>query len=193
MKEEIYNEQELQKLEEEIRAMGIPYSSNEPDDRYFANFRVRLFERIDAKEKKSIFTNIWLWISSSPLRSISLSAGLAGVIISVLLLSPTSKQEVVQVEPAPKKLEQPVVVPQENKHEIASIPETHKTYSSAKTHKSLAQAKPKTNKLQDAANKAGDFAAMDFRLSGDADEPVNLEGLSTGELRAALEAVESMK
>ena len=47
MKEETYNEQELQKLEAELRAMGIPYSENEPDDRYFANFRVRVMERIE--------------------------------------------------------------------------------------------------------------------------------------------------
>jgi hypothetical protein len=192
MKEEIYNEQELQKLEEEIRAMGIPYSSNEPDDRYFASFRVRLMDQINAKEKKGIFASIWSWISDSPLRSISLGAGLAGVIISALLLNP-SKQEVAKIEPAPKTVEQPVVISQESKQQIASAPETHKTSKSHTTHKSYAQVKLKTNKLQDAANKAGDFASIDARLSGDADEPVNLEGLSAGELRAALEAVESMK
>ena len=57
MKEEMYNEKELKALEDEIRAMGIPYSANEPDDRYFANFRVRLMERIEAKEQKQ---NIFL-------------------------------------------------------------------------------------------------------------------------------------
>src|SRR5947209_16204560 len=104
MKDETYNEMELQKLEEEIRAMGVPFSADEPDDRYFANFRVRLMERIEAKQKKSIAASVWSWIAGSPLRSLSIGAGLAGVVIAVLLIRPAPQEQLAKVEP-PTKME----------------------------------------------------------------------------------------
>src|SRR5260370_42572418 len=99
MKEEIYNEEELKSLEDRIRSFGIPYSKNEPDERYFANFRVHLMERIEAKEKKqNILASVWSWISSSPVRYVSIGAALGGVIIAVLLVQPSSHVEVAKVE-----------------------------------------------------------------------------------------------
>ena len=195
MREETYNEQELQKLEEQIRAMGIPYSANEPDERYFANFRVRLMERIDAQEKKSILASVWSWITASPIRSLSLGAGLAGIIIAALLIQPASQNEIAKVQPAPKAIEQPQVIAPQNPPEVAAVPETHKAYTSHKTYKthSIASAKQKHNKLLEAANNAGNFAAIDIRVSGDNDEPVNLESLSAAELESVLAGVESMK
>ena len=198
MKEEIYSQQELQKLEEEIRAMGIPYSENEPDERYFANFRVRLMDKIDAKEKKSASASIWSWISGSPLRGFSLAAGLAGVIIAVLLMRQGPHEQVAKVEqqPVQPKVEQPAqqIIPQEK---LAAIPEesnkSYKSHRSHKTYKTNDNLAARKNKLEEAANKAGNFATMDPRLSGDNDDPVNLESLSAGELQSVLEAVQSMK
>src|SRR5579872_5379144 len=139
MKEEIYNEQELQKLEEKIRAMGIPYSSNEPDERYFANFRVRLMERIDAKqEKKNLVASVWSWLSSSPIRSLSLGAGLAAVVIAALLIRPTANEQVAKVEPAPQKVETPMVFPEKEIPQLSAVApkladnssKPHRTYAS---------------------------------------------------------------
>src|SRR5438128_11001651 len=122
MKEEIYNEKELKSLEDEIRAMGIPYSSGEPDDRYFVNFRVRLLERIDAKEqKKSILQAIWAWLTVSPLRSLSLATGLAGVIIAALLIRPNSEPKLAKVQLVPKTIENSIVlIPKETQPDLAA-------------------------------------------------------------------------
>jgi hypothetical protein len=193
MKEEIYNEQELQKLEEEIRAMGIPYSQDEPDDRYFANFRVRLMDHIDAKEEKSIAAKVWSWLSSSPLRSLSLSAGLAGVVIAALLIQPTPEVQIAKVEQAPKTMENPAVTPSKEALPFAeAFKEKNKINKSHRTYKTN-QTTSKPDRVTETANTAGNFAAMDSRLSGDADDPVNLESLSVQELESVLAAVKSMK
>src|SRR5690349_8586228 len=193
MKEETYNEMELQKLEAEIRAMGIPYSEGEPDERYFANFRVHLLERIDAKEKNGIAASVWSWLTARPLRTLSLGAGLAGVIIAALLIRPTPENKIAKVQQ--QRPEQPaVIIPQVTEPEIAAAPEIHKSYATHKSHKAnLASAKPKRDKLMEAAEKASNFAEIDARVSGSDDEPVNLESLSAGELESVLAGVESMK
>lgn len=201
MKEENDNEKELKVLEDEIRALGIPYSSGEPDERYFANFRVRLMERIDAKEQKQgIFAEVWSWLLASPLRSVSLGAGLAGVIIAVLLLRPVSEPQVavtspVQapaiISPAPKD-----AAPVQAAPKIAAVePKHHKQTIAAQPEKNTNVARTeKTGSVEEAANEAGNFAALDDSFAGaESDEPVNLESLSESELESVLAVAQSMK
>ncbi|MDP4219706.1 MAG: hypothetical protein Q8916_04335 [Bacteroidota bacterium] len=192
MNEEIYNEKELKALEEEIRALGIPYSQNEPDERYFANFRVRVMERIEEKtEKKSITATIWSWLSSSPVRYLSLGAGLAAIIVAVMLMQPAPQQQIAQVpvvqqhmaaqpEVAPAPKENPAPAPT-----VIAKPKVHRDQNLA--------VKPKANSVVDAANKSADFAAMDEILTSDTDEPVNYESLSESELESVLAVAQSMK
>jgi len=196
MKEETYNEMEIQKLEEEIRAMGVPYSENEPDDRYFANFRVRLMERIDAKEeKKSIARSIWSWISDSPLRTISIGAGLAGVIIAALLIRPATQEQVAvnsRTDFSPSERTEVRLTP-----EIAAVPDPNKSqkaYTSHKTNKNLAKnSKKDLNKVLQNAPATELAAAGDVLSGGDSNEPVDLQSLSVPELESVLSAVQSMK
>jgi len=203
MKEEIYNEKELTALEEKIRAMGIPYSANEPDERYFANFRVRLMERIEAKqERKNILASVWSWLSLSPIRSLSLGAGLAAVVIAVLLIRPTPQPQVATVEQAPQEAV-PVlpVAPQEIPQLTAPVTakpvhKADKTYAASNKQnadKNLAL-KSRLNKIVNTAEDPEDLAMMRAAVSGgDSADPIDLESLSTPELESVLSAVESMK
>ncbi len=199
MKEEIYNETELKALEEEIRSYGIPYTKNEPDDRYFANFRVHLMERIDAKEEKqSVFSQAWSWISGSAIRTISIGTAFAAVIVAALMLGQSPKTEIAQIQPIQKTVvEQPAVItptpiaPTLQK-DVAAIPKVITKLKAVKNSE-LAVA-VKTNKFQDAANGASDFAAMDESLTvGESDDPVNYENLSESELQSVVAIAQSMK
>ncbi len=197
MKEEIYNEKELKALEEEIRSMGIPYSENEPDERYFANFRVRLMERIEEKEQKQgIFAAALGWLVSSPLHYLSLGATLAGVVVAVLLIRPASEPYVAAIEPAQPKIEAPaVIVPKEIQHDVASIVKPSAAEPKSIKHTSVAKNESRNSVLND-ADKAADFASMDETLSGsgaESDDPVNLETLSESELESVIAIAQEMK
>jgi hypothetical protein len=45
----------IEKLEDEIRKLAIPYVSEEPDPLYWANFRVRVMDSVSPKEAKAGF------------------------------------------------------------------------------------------------------------------------------------------
>ena len=195
MKEEIYNEKQLKVLEDEIRRVGIPYSENEPNERYFANFRVHLMERIDAKEQKqNIFATLWAWLSSSPLRSLSFGATLAVVIVAVFLMRPVSEPQVAIVQPVLSKIENPsIVTPKEIPHGVAATVKPRNVESKAVKITNVA-AKEKRNTVLDAADKAAEFASMDATLSsGESDDPVNMESLSESELESVIAITKGMK
>jgi hypothetical protein len=195
MKEEIYNEKQLKALEDEIRAMGIPYSENEPDERYFANFRVRLMERIDAKEQKQgNFVAAWAWLTSSPLRSLSLGATLAGVIVAVLLMRPVSEPQVATIQPTQQKIETPsVIIPKEIKPDVAVTVKPRNIEPKAFKNTNLPKNENRNSVLNE-ADKAADFASMDGALTGsESDDPVNLEKLSESELESVLTIAQEMK
>lgn len=81
---EEFNEEELRQMEEQLRSFGTPYSADEPDERYFANFRVRLMDRIDANSapaKQSVIAQIISWFGVSPMRGLAM--GMAVVIIAL--------------------------------------------------------------------------------------------------------------
>jgi len=194
MKEEIYNEKQLKVLEDEIRRVGIPYSENEPDERYFANFRVHLMERIDAKEQKqNIFTALWAWLASSPMRSLSLGATLAGVVVAVLLMRQVSEPQVA-VQIAQPKIENPsTITPKEISQDVAATIKLHKVEVRTVKNTNLAN-QEKGNTVLDAAEKAADFASMDATLSsGESDDPVNMESLSESELESVIAITKGMK
>ncbi len=195
MKEEIYNEKELKALEDDIRAFGIPYSQNEPDERYFTNFRVHLMERIDAKEqKKSIFASVLSWLTTSTLRSFSLAAGLAAVIIAVLLINPASEPKITQVQQTPvvtaPQLPEVVTLVPKN---IASTPKVIAAPKVTAIKNTNLAVKATTDKALDAAIDANDFASMDQTLTGnETEDPVNYENLSEADLESVVKIAQDM-
>ena len=198
MKEEIYNEQELKALEDEIRALGIPYSKNEPDERYFANFRVHLMERIDAKEaKKNNFASVLSWLTTSPLRSLSLGAGFVAVIVAVLLINPVSEPKIAQVQsvqqaPIVIAPQQPIAQPQV-KQNIATVPKAVAESKPKAVKNTNLATKTKIDKSLDAAIQASDLASIDEVLTnGESDGPVNYESLSETDLESVVKIAEGM-
>ena len=198
MKEELYNEQELKAIEDEIRALGIPYSKNEPDERYFANFRVRLMERIDTKEEKqSIFAAVWSWLTTSPLRTLSLGTGLAAVIVAALLMNTASEPKIAQVQPTQQA---PIVTSPQQYDAVPAVPKnmaaTPKVVLPPKAvaikNTNLAT-KTTTDKALDAAINANDFASIDETLTGsESDGPVNYENLSESDLESVVKIAQEM-
>jgi len=203
MENEMYNEKELKALEAEIRAMGIPYSANEPDERYFANFRVHLMERIEAKEvKQGFFAAAFSWFT--PLRSLSLGATLAGVIVAVMLMRPSSEPTVAVVAPAVTPIQ--TVTPQpENPQPVArrggQSAEVPKPAIKATVQKQIVAEPKNTNVAQTvkpsatevAVNAAADFASMDEELTtDDTDAPIDYTKLSESELESVIAVAQEM-
>jgi hypothetical protein len=200
---EEYNEDELRQMEEQLRSFPEPYSSNAPDERYFANFRVRVFDRIEAAQpvaKQSVLANIFAWFT--PMRS--LATGLAVVIVALgsawlFSSSPTPQVAAVMTQPAPAPhtVEAPATKPtpqapattlvpvQQAPKQIAEVSEpTHHTH--------LAKAvPPNTVSAKDAADEvfaaAGISDASSDATNFDADDsPVDYASLSSDELQAVL-------
>lgn len=73
-------EEEIRGLLDQIKQQGQPYSE-EPDPLYWANFRVRVMERVAEPERISIFAKAKSWLWESGLRT-----GLVGGGLAVLLL-----------------------------------------------------------------------------------------------------------
>ena len=73
-------EEEIRGLLDQIKQQGMPYSE-EPDPLYWANFRVRVMERVAEPERISIFAKAKSWLWESGLRT-----GLVGGGLAVLLL-----------------------------------------------------------------------------------------------------------
>jgi hypothetical protein len=195
MRQDDYNENELKRMEDELRSFGTPYSSNEPDDRYWANFRVRLNQAIDAKEasrRRSVFTTVAEWFTASPLRGIALGTATVAVVIVSVMMFNSNKQPVVAtnttVVPAPSNPVTPqVIAPVTGPTATNSIPKAPEKHLP-----SFAKAEPKTSvkkisSEQEIADAAGDPSKYDKTLSpGTADEPVDYSTLSEAELQSVL-------
>jgi hypothetical protein len=73
-------EEDIRGLIDQIRQQGTPYSE-EPDPLYWANFRVRVMDRVAEPERIGIFAKAKAWLWESGLRT-----SLAGGGLAVLLL-----------------------------------------------------------------------------------------------------------
>ncbi|MEP7234927.1 MAG: hypothetical protein ABI778_06495 [Ignavibacteriota bacterium] len=199
MKEEIYNEDELKTIEQEIRSLGLPYSSDEPDERYFTNFRVHLMTRIQENQKpRGFFAAARIWLISSPRHYLSVGGSLAGIVVALMLLAPRQVPEVAQLQPAHSTPEVTYVapaLPQVAKPEVIStskIRTEHPTFVRIPDADNVAE----QNSLAAVADKAADFAALDESLMGsgaEADDPVNLDRLSESELESVIAIAQEMK
>ncbi|MBS1904747.1 MAG: hypothetical protein JSS75_13660 [Bacteroidetes bacterium] len=198
-----YNEDELRQIEEQLRSFPEPFSSDAPDDRYFANFRVRLMERIEAEQpaaKPSVFAALLGWFT--PMRT--LATGLAVVIValgSAWLFSPSPApqmaSQVAPTTPATQSVEatatkptQPVSTPT-----VTPVPQAPKQVaevSSPKEHGRLAKViTPKTVSAKDVADAI--FAEVGLGdVSNDIaadDSPMDYASLSSDELQAVLDGI----
>src|SRR5437868_3645622 len=74
---------EMEKLAGEIRKLGTPYVSPEPDDRYWAGLRVGIMERIAEKEERGVAG--WLDRAREFVLAHVLGTSLAGAALAVAI------------------------------------------------------------------------------------------------------------
>jgi hypothetical protein len=196
MKQDEYNENDLKRMEDELRSFGVPYSSNEPDNRYWANFRVRLNKTIDAKEaarSRSIVATIAEWFTASAFRGVAIGTAAIVVAIASVMMFNSNNAPVVatnnSVAPSPANTVSPQV-------SIQSVPATGSTLtavvSQPKHLHNIAKAEVKKalatmSDEENIAEAASDPSSYDRTLSpGKADEPVDYSTLSEAELQSVL-------
>ena len=201
MSNESYTEKELQELEAKLRRFGTPYVSPEPDERYFANFRVRVMEQIDAKQvasKRPIITSIVEWFSASAFRGVSISAAVLGIAFGAFLLtrSPEAPPQVAQVVPpvvtAPQE-RKPVEVAEAPKVEIKTLLAQKVTPITTETPTVNLTEKPVKTGSEQIAEQASDFSNFDETLSvGSTDDPIDYTSLSEAELESLVDVASTM-
>jgi hypothetical protein len=195
MKQDDYNENELKRMEDELRSFGTPYSSNEPDDRYWANFRVRLNEKIDGREaakQRSVFATIAEWFTASAFRGVAVGATAIIVIVGSIVLFSSKNTPVVATNEtvAPAPIMPQVSVP--NPPATGAAKQVTPAAPAVKHSPQMAQASVKKNVKEASseevmADEASDPSKYDPTLSpGKADEPVDYSTLSEAELRSVL-------
>jgi hypothetical protein len=204
MSNESYTEKELQELEAKLRRFGTPYVSPEPDERYFANFRVRVMEQIDAKQvasKRPVITSIIEWFSASAFRGVSISAAVLGIAFGAFLLmrSPEAPPPVAQITPPvvrPSVVTTPAEIPTTTTTTAPAvkIPESPVVTPIKKQTPAtdLAEKPAKTGNEQ-IAEEASDFSNFDETLSvGNTDDPIDYSSLSEGELESLVDVASTM-
>jgi hypothetical protein len=175
------NNGNIQKLEDEIRKLAIPYVSEEPGPLYWANFRVRVMERVAQNERKTAwleripqFLAGHVWGSGIAISAAALLV--AGIMIfqpfggNAPLKNTISSQPVAVVAPA---VSTPMAQVAEKSDQQNISQPTHGSHESY-------------------VSKTSDLASVAEPLpSSDDDHPVSLEELSTPELQAVLHGLEN--
>jgi hypothetical protein len=121
------DEEQLKVLLDEIRKQGSPYASTEPDQLYWANFRVRVMDQIEAKRSRSLAYRVKEWFS--PVRAGIIGLAGAAAIAFALVTTEPARQVEPQVAlkertqaPATTNSESPAerVVPHESEPSVVS-------------------------------------------------------------------------
>ncbi len=198
-------ERDLRELEAELRSFGTPYQSPEPDERYWANFRVRVMDRIDAKQipaKRSIAAIISEWFAVSSLRP--LSVGMAVIVLalgSYFYVIQTPKEPVVATVTTAEQLgstsmtASPSVstqqAPTTTAPEITASPKNLAIVPVKKAPAaSIKHPSAGSEDLASIDRSIGDLSHFDETVSlSNADDPVDYSSLSEPELESVLSAV----
>lgn len=85
-------EEEIRGLLDSIKQQGMPYSE-EPDPLYWANFRVRVMERVAEPERIGIFAKAKSWLWESGLRTGLVGGGLAVLLLGGVYFSQDADQQ----------------------------------------------------------------------------------------------------
>ena len=190
MRKEEFSERELRELEAEIRGLGTPYVSSEPDARYWANFRVSVMERIreeEARRAASWYQNVLVWIEEHVLvTSLSTAAVLVAVWASLMMQpldSLKNKEVTVQHEVIADNHAEPL-----QPAEVQAAPAAHRTAKPQVEERSSSAVQP--------ASEIADYpelAMLDESEMGAADEvgPASLDELSATELESVLNTLET--
>ncbi len=189
------NGEDIQKLEDEIRKLGVPYADDEPEPLYWANFRVRVMERVAQKEQKVAWPARVVEYIAEHILGASIVVSAACLLIAAILWMQPSGSEVPQlalVRPpasAPAPIAQrPLAVNQPVVNQPATLQGTHRSNRSYKLHDMAKAAKSKAQSADDLASIATPIAVP---VASDEGEPVSLQSLSQPQLEAVLQNLET--
>ncbi len=177
------NHEDIQKLEGEIRKLGIPYASEEPEPLYWANFRVRVMERIAERERKANWlARLGQFIAEHFLgASIAVSAACL-LVAAILWLQPSGGEA-----PQMAAVQQPPATAPIVQHPLQPVAEpanaTNVTNATHKTQVSYARVSKRQT--------TDDLASVEAPLGNDDESPVSLQSLSQSELEAVLQNLQS--
>ncbi len=181
MRNEDLNEREIAKLEEDLRKLGTPYALNEPDPLYWANFRVRVMDRIAEKRKKATWPTRVLEFIAEHLIATSIVTAAACLVAAGIIALQTSGT----TSEAPPLAAVPAPVQQAPSQEAPITPRPNLAYVAHRSDRSvLANAAKRRNSTEDLAT-AEPFAASS------SEEAVSLQSLSQPELEAVLQGLQS--
>jgi hypothetical protein len=176
----------LAKLQEEIRKQGVPYDSGEPDPLYWANFRVRVMEQIEANESRkpaALWRRAQEWIADHVMGASIATSAAAFVVAMLVMVHPFDVRKEVSNPVAAMQQQPKVVVPQPAPAEQNSLAVvTHQADPSDRSDKSYAA---KRHESQE------NLAAVEALTNTEADDAVSLEELSTLELQSVLQKIKS--
>jgi hypothetical protein len=194
-------EEEIRGLLDSIKQQGMPYSE-EPDPLYWANFRVRVMERVQP-ERRSIFAIAKGWLWESGLRTGLVGGGLAVLLLGGVYFGTQQDEPAGQVAVATKQDQQQVksvdsntgvkeqtptapevIAPNAQQPEIAQTPEV--TPPAQEQPKAIEQ--PKAAE-QTESEIAAPLIAADLGVQGPA---TSLDDMTEAELQALLASVEEM-
>jgi hypothetical protein len=189
-------EEEIRGLLDSIKQQAMPYSE-EPDPLYWANFRVRVMERVAEPERISLFAKAKSWLWESGLRTGLVGGGLAVLLLGGVYFGTQQDQQNSQVAVTTKQNQQQVksvdtntgvkeqapiapevIAPNAQQPEIAQAPEVTPP----------AQEQPKAIE-QTESEIAAPLIAADLGVQGPA---TSLDDMTETELQALLASVEEM-
>jgi hypothetical protein len=182
MRQHDQNGEDIQKLEDDIRKLGTPYASKAPEPLYWANFRVRVMERVAQKEARASWpARIGQFIEGHVLGAAIAASAACVLVAGILWLQPSGEAPqiaAVQKQPA-ATLAPPTMAVRPPFQAVAGTPDgTHLTHETHQTHA--------------AAQPTEDLASAEEPLAATDDEtPVGLQSLSQPELEAVLHGLQT--
>jgi hypothetical protein len=195
-------EQELRETLERIKREGVPYASPEPDSLYWANFRVRLNEKIEAKVAPHGFIErAKRWVVESGIRSGLIGTSLAAIALASVYFGATNEAvdagkhaSPAIVEERPGSVDQVAVADSLIVNEAnAVVPENTSALAEAVTTEMADElTSAEAHAAEPLADESAEVGAEPVMLAANGDVPVSLSDLTEAELEAILTSVEQM-
>lgn len=184
MRQHDQNGEDIQKLEDEIRKLGMPYASKEPEPLYWANFRVRVMDRIAEKEAKANWTaRIGQFIAEHVLGAGIAASAACLLVAAVLWMQPSGEAPQIAAVQQPPAMPAPIA--QNQPFPAVTAPATaHRLHPSDRHYGSHDMAKLAKHQLEN-------LASVAVPLGADDETPVGLQSLSQPELEAVLQGLQT--
>jgi hypothetical protein len=176
----------IQKLEDEIRKLAIPYVSEEPSPLYWANFRVRVMDQVAQNEEKAGLLNRMQQFLAGHIWGSSIAISATALLVAgMMIFSPfggDAPMKMAVSAPVAPSSAAPTV--QSAKPDLAIVQEQPKSHDAVKAHSAYAA---KHNE----ASSQTDLAMVGEPVSEPAANMVTLDDLSKTQLEAIVQDLES--